>query len=321
MKGEGWPTMRDDTITLEDILARIAAVADQTPLATDGRSLLHAYSACLAFDDVCAAIALSLGEPADVRLALRGRLVRLLGDDPTADQRDSLVMLVEETCALSDGDKGLRQTVDALHSALLRHLPMPTQHHLLERWVDRGTRGAMSRWLKATRDTPSLFDPSAALSYWRATRDHRAAKSLAYQASPEALAPVVGELVAHCEEGWIISKAIIRSGCDDDAAWDLVQSNHPATYLYLCAQLRREISDNEAFELVWACPGIAIHGDRGLAIWAIGQMGKVAVLDRIRDSADALFEKDTAEMRARYPEMPASDETDGSNFFGIANDS
>lgn len=286
-------------MNLEVILERIAAVAGQCPFASDSRRLLHAYSACLTFDDLCASIARTLGAPTDVRLALRGRLLRTLGDHPTPEQRDRLVDLVAETSALSDGDKGLRQTVDALHSSLLRHLPMPTQHQILERWVDRGTRGAMARWLKATRDTPTLFDASIALAYWRATRDYRAAKSLAYQAEPDALRPIVSELVAQCEEGWIISKAILRSGCDDKSTWDLVRSNHPATYLYLCVQLQRKISDDDAFALVWDCPAIAIHGNRGLAIWAVGQMGKVAVLDRIRNSAEALFEKDTAEMRAR----------------------
>lgn len=299
------------------MLKRIATVAGQRPYVSDSHSLLHAYSACLTFDDLCASIALTLGAPADVRLALRGRLLRTLGDHPAPEQRDRLVDLVAETSAISDGDRGLRQTVDALHSALLRHLPIPTQHQILERWVDRGTRGAMARWLKAARDTPTLFDASVALAYWRATRDYRAAKSLAYQAEPGALGPIVSELVAQCEEGWIISKAILRGGCDDETTWDLVRSNHPATYLYLCAQLRREISDDDALALVWACPGIAIHGDRGLAIWAVGQMGKVAVLDRIRDSAEALFEKDTAEMRVRYPEMPAADDIDVSKLFGI----
>jgi len=294
-------------MTLENILNRIAAVGGQSPNARDGRSLLHAYVACLTFDNLCAAIAMSLAEPADVRLALRSRLLRLLGDNPATDQRDRLVTLVEETIALSDTDEALRQTTDALHSALIRHLPIATQHYLLERWIDRGTRGAMVRWLKATRDTPSLFDASVALTYWRATRDYRAAKSLAYQASSEALRPILSEIVAHCEEGWIISKAILHGGCDDEATWDLVRANHPATYLYLCAQLRREISDDDAFDLVWVCPGNAIHGDRGLGIWAIGQMGKVALLDRIHDAAEALFEKDTAELRARYPEMLASD--------------
>lgn len=293
-------------MTLEDILERIATVAGQRHYTSDSRSLLHAYSACLTFDDLCSSIARTLGAPVDVRLALRGRLLRTLGDHPTPEQHDRLVDLVAETSALSDGDKGLRQTVDALHSAMLRHLPMPTQHQILERWVDRGTRGAMARWLKATRDTPSLFDASVALAYWRTTRDHRAAKSLAYQAEPDTLGPIVSELVAQCEEGWIISKAILRSGCDDESTWDLVRSNHPSTYLYLCAQLQREISDDDAFALVWDCPARAIHGDRGLAIWAIGQMGKVAVLDRIRNSAETLFEKDIAELRARYPELPAA---------------
>jgi len=299
-------------------LERIATVVGQRPYASDSRSLLHAYSACLTFDDLCASVALNLGAPAEVRLALRGRLLRTLGDHPAPEQRDRLVDLVAETSGLSDGDKGLRQTVDALHSALLLHLPMPTQHQILERWVDRGTRGAMARWLKAARNTPNLFDASVALAYWRATRDYRAAKSLAYQAEPDALGPIVSEMVAQCEEGWIISKAILRSGCDDESTWDLVRCKHPATYLYLCAQLQREISDEDAFALVWGCPGIAIHGNRGLAIWAVGQMGKVAVLDRIRESGEALFEKDTAEMRARYPELQAAYEIKPSKLFEIA---
>jgi hypothetical protein len=304
-------------MTLENILERIATVAGQRLYASDSRSLLHAYCACLTFDDLCASIALTLMAPADVRLALRGRLLRALGHHPTPEQRDRLVDLVAETSALSDSNKGLRQTVDALHSGLLRYLPTPTQHQVLERWADRGTRGAMARWLKATHDTPTLFDASTALAYWRATRDYRAAKSLAYQAEPDALGPIVSELVAQCEEGWIISKAILRSGCDDEFTWDLVRSNHPATYLYLCAQLPRKISDDDAFALVWDCPGIAVNGDRGLAIWAVGQMGKVAVLDRIRNSAEALFEKDTAETQARYPELSDAVEIEASKLFGI----
>lgn len=295
-------------MTLEDILERIVSVAGQRPYTNDSRSLLHAYSACLTFDDLCASIARTLGASADVRLALRGRLLRTLGDHPTPEQRDRLVDLVAETRALSDDNKGLGPTVDALHSALLRHLPMPTQHQILERWVDRGTRGGMARWLKAARDTPTLFDPSVALAYWRATRDYRAAKSLAYQAEPDVLLPIMSELVADCKEGWIISKAILRSGCNDESTWELVRSNHPSTYLYLCARLQREISDDDALALVWVCPAFAIHGDRGLAIWALGQMGKVGVLDRIRNSAEALFEKDTAEMRVRYPELLGADE-------------
>jgi hypothetical protein len=294
-------------MTTDDVLNRIFALSGQPPGGSDARHLLHAYIACLTFDELCAAIAVSLGEAADVRIALRSRLVRLLGNAPSANQRDRLVTLVEDTIASADADKALRQSADALHSALIRHLPFLTQHHVLERWVNRGTRGAMARWLKAMRDMPSLFDAAVALSYWRATRDHRAAKILAYQAPRDLLQSIVGELATHCQQGWIISKAIMRSGCEDEGVWDRVRSSHPATYLYLCAQLRRPLADDDAFDLVWACTGMTIEGDRGLAIWALGQMGKVSVLDRIRDAADTLLEKDIAEMRTRFLDLSAGE--------------
>ena len=63
-------------MTHEDILKRIATVAGQSHYTSDSRSLIHAYSACLTFDDLCASIARTLGAPVDVRLALRGRLLR-----------------------------------------------------------------------------------------------------------------------------------------------------------------------------------------------------------------------------------------------------
>jgi len=218
-----------------------------------------------------------------------------------------LASLFDATSAVWDDDKKLRSTVDALHSTLIRYLPMPIQHKVLERWVDRGTRGAMARWLNATRDVPTLFDPSIALSYWRITRDHRAARSLAFQASPEILSELVNEMVENCEEGWIISKAILRSGCRDSSVWDAVRSVHPATFLYLCAQLQRDITDHEAFELVSAFSGDDFDGDRGLAIWSVGKMGKIGVLDRIRSSASDLFEKDLADRRERYSGITVKD--------------
>lgn len=287
-------------MTLESSLKRIASVGGRPSDVSDGRSLLHAYVACPTFHDLCAAIVL-LAEPTDVRLALRGRLLRLLGDGPAVHRQDRLVRLVEETCTLSDADKALLSTVDALHGSLVRYLPAATQNHVLLRWINRATWAAMARWFKATSDTPSLFDASVALAYWCATRDYRAAKSHAYQAAPEALRPLLREIVSHCEEGWIISKAIVRSGCDDEEVWSLVGAKHPATYLYLCSQLGRENPDDDAFDFVYACSGNAIEGGRGLAIWAMGQMGKDALLDRICDAGEALREKDVAELRVRFP--------------------
>jgi hypothetical protein len=302
---------------LPELLERIGAVGGQPSHETDRRSLLHAYVACLSYPDLCTAITMTLDGPVEARLVLRSRLLRMLREGCAELEPDSLVALVDQTAVASDADKALRQVADALHSAVFAHLPLPTQQMLLDLWVDRGTRGAMARWLKATKEHPALFDAEVALGYWRASKDARAAKSLAYQAPRETLMQIISELVDVCDEGWIIARAIVRAGSADASSWELVRARHPATYLYLCAQTRRPITDEEAFELVCRCPGIAIVGGRGLAIWAVGQMGMISVLDRIREAAQTLHERDTAELLARYPqiasEMPSELERDTSS--------
>jgi hypothetical protein len=54
----------------------------------------------------------------------------------------------------------------------------------------------------------------------------------------------------------------------------------PPTYAYLCAKLGHPLSDQEALEIVEETDN-GSFGDRGLAIWAIGQLGMASVLDRI----------------------------------------
>jgi hypothetical protein len=234
-------------------------------------------------------------------LALRGRLIRLLRSGVNDEQVDQLAFLAEQAAVKADSDKRLREIVDALHSTVFPHLPPPLQRQILERWVDRGNRSAMARWLKATNEHPETYDANVALRYWHATKDPRAAKSLAYLADLEALRGIVPDLVRVCEEGWIIARAIIRIGDAGDDCWHLISAHHPATYLYLCAQLNRAIGPDEAYELVCRCSGAALEGSRGLAIWAIGQMGMVSVLDRIEASVDELQEQDMAALRVRFP--------------------
>jgi hypothetical protein len=286
--------------SFSELLERIEALGGQPPHGTDHRSLLHAYIACLSFKDLCRAIAMTLDRPADIRLALRSRLLRFLRETCSANDRATLETLVEQTAEASDEDRPLRQAVDALHSALFAYLALPTQQMLLERWVDRGTRGTMARWLKVSKEHSGLFDAQVALAYWRSSRDSRAAKSLAYQAPPETLTSILLELVHGCDEGWIIAKAIIRAGSADEAVWELIEERHPATFLYLCAQMNRTLNDDEAFELVYRCSGLAVEGDRGLAIWAVGQMGMVGVLDRVHEAMETLHERDVAELLNRH---------------------
>lgn len=293
---------------VSDILERIDSIGGPGPHETEygprhayetERSLLHAYIACLNPVDLCTVIAVTLDGPIDVRLALRSRLLRLLREDPRELDAKVLVALVEQTAIASDADKARRQVADALHSAMFAYLPLQTQQMLLDRWVDRATRGAMARWLKATHEHPALFDARVALNYWRASKDFRGAKSLAYQASPEILGEIIPDLVDAGEEGWIVARAIVRAGSTDESAWERIRARDPATYLYLCARMGRPISDDDAFELVCRCSGTATRGGRGLAIWAVGQMGMVTVLGRINGALETLHEKDMAELRGR----------------------
>ena len=262
--------------------------------APDGRSLLHAYCACLDFNNTCDAIARCLGEPAEVRLALRRHLIRMLEAGPTQIEYERLARCMVETRDIAEHQRGLVNTVDALHSAVFAWLPLPHQHEILERWIDRGTRGAMVRWLKATRDTPELFDMEIAYSYWKNTRDTRAAVSLVKQAVPTFFPPIIMELVQDCELGWVVAKAFIRGCCDGEDVWEAIKFHHPATYLYLCVKRSRLISDEEAYEVALSCDGFPLDGGRGLAIWPIGQMKKAEVLDRIRSAAPELRARDMA---------------------------
>jgi hypothetical protein len=85
----------------------------------------------------------------------------------------------------------------------------------------------------------------------------------------------------NCEQGWIVSRAAMRAQAVGDDVWPIVRSKHPATYLYLCARLRRGISEAEALEVVLICPNSIMNQTRGLAIWTVGQMGMIRVLDEV----------------------------------------
>jgi len=294
-------------LSVPEILERITSVDQPPSYGSDTRMLLHAYIACLNFVDLCGAIFVTITGGPSIRLALRNRLLRLLRDTCTEVELEILVALVEQTAVLSDNQKAVRQVTDALHSATFDYLPLPTKQMVLNRWADRGTSGAMARWLKATRDNSDLFSAHVALAYWRASGDSRAAKSLAYQASSEVLRPIISELVEDGEPGWIIAKAIIRVGWAADESWEKIYAEYPATYLYLCAKTARDITDDEAFELVKRCPSsYAMSGDRGLAIWAVGQMGKVAVIDRLRDEVPLWQHNEVKEDEQRHFQEPCA---------------
>jgi hypothetical protein len=283
---------------LDGMVDRIRRIAVEGISHPDDTSLLHAYIACLSFSDLCFAITAMLAEPASVRLALRRTLLRLLREaDVQQSDRHQLQDLIERSRAAARENAAVRPFVEALLSAAFEFLAPPQQQSIIEAWIDRGTSGAAARWLKAVAQTTALFDETVVMAYFRSSGSARAVKSLAYQASPAFLRIVIPELLDRCDEGWIVSRAAMRAQEIDDVVWRTIRSKHPATYLYLCARLRRTISEAEALEVVVLCPNSPLNPMRGLAIWAVGQMGMIDVLDRIVDLSEELQERDAEEIR------------------------
>jgi hypothetical protein len=256
------------------------------------RSLLHAYVACLTVDELCEAIYSTLEAEVHLRMALRGRLLRLLrlSDGELAEQ---LSLLAEKAQSLHEGDHVLRTRVDALLSAVYSWLPLPTRHAVLERWIDRGTSGTAGRWLKAMASDEALFDARAIFDYWLKSRDTRAAKILAYQAEPTFLDGILSALGAECQEGWIISKAALRATSIHADIWHLLRDKHPASYAYLCAMTGRKLTDEEALLLIQDAPSNILDG-RGLVIWSLGQMGLISALDRLGANRGAYAAQEVA---------------------------
>nr|WP_166309149.1 hypothetical protein [Bradyrhizobium sp. 2S1]MCK7664922.1 hypothetical protein [Bradyrhizobium sp. 2S1] len=285
----------------DGMVERISKIAVEGLSHPDAGSLLHAYIACLSIPDLCRAITESLTAPVKLRLALRRRLLRLLSDgNLQLYDKQHLYDLIERNRATALNQKAVRPVVEALLSAVFEFLPAHQQQSIIEAWIDRGTRGAAARWLKAVALVPALFDENAVMAYFRLTGDERAAKRLASQASPAFLTEILGELVDRCEEGWIVSRAAMRADTVDDAVWPVIRSKHPATYLYLCARLGRSVCETDALELVITCPNSIMNQTRGLAIWSVGQMGMIRVLDEIVARGEELHRRDLNEFQ-RFP--------------------
>ncbi len=288
----------------EELSRRITEVGDAPPYLQDYGSLLHAYIACLSFEDLCDVIVAMISEPSHLRLALRNRLLRLLRESDSGAHASDLISLLERTSKIAQENRRLRQFVDALHSAVFEFLPLPAQHEVLTEWMSRGKRVAAGRWLNAIRIVPSLFDANAVAAYWRASDDWRAAKALAYQAPPDVLQSLLVEIVERQVDGWIVSKAALRATYLDEPAWEAINRLLPSTYLYLSAKLSRPVSDEEAFRLAMECAGLNDNGGIGLAIWSIGQMRKIAVLDRLREEVAELENRRLTEILAAVPKSP-----------------
>ena len=285
--------------SFDDKLERILGCSFRNSSFEVDRTLVHAYIACLTFEELGEAICRTISSNTKLRLALRNRLVKVVRQS-NGEYADALATLVKKSRRLYGDDSVLRRRVDALHSTIYEFLPLPARQEILEGWIDRGSSEAAGRWLKAITSDETLFDGQAVLSYWRASGDVRAAKLLAYQAEPALLDEAQLELARLCDEGWIISKAAMRASKISEEVWEVVRGRLPATYAYMCSQSGRKITDDEAFALVKESPSDFMDDQRGLAIWAIGQMGMISVLDRISEASGEFAHEQMVSLRTRY---------------------
>jgi hypothetical protein len=112
--------------SVDFLIRRIREIAADGLSHPDAGSLFHAYIACLSVPDLCRAIADTLAAPSKLRLALRRRLLRLLGEEALdPNHRKQLYDSIERSRARSRNDPAVRPAVEALLSAAFEFLPQP----------------------------------------------------------------------------------------------------------------------------------------------------------------------------------------------------
>jgi hypothetical protein len=258
-------------------LDRIAACGVDAGHDELARELLHAYVACLTPEELCEAAIDALNQSAQLLGAIRTRLLRIGHESEVLPKIESLATRL---MVLSGSESKLRTRIESLLSHIYSFLSPPTRQVVLDHWRNKGTRGSEARWLKAIADDELLFGIDTVLDYWRLRHDWRAARLIVYRATPQLIDQILPELIERCDEGWIVARAVLRSGSVSDDTWAAIRAKFPATYAYLCAKTRRSLNEHDALAIIDESDDGAT-GNRGLAIWAIGQLGMVSVLDRV----------------------------------------
>lgn len=282
--------------TLETKLDRIFECSSTAKGDDITRSLLHAYVACLSFNELVEVAVRTINDLTDIRLAVRNRLARLGRESGNQTQLDRLGQRI---LAPPAPDAKARVRADALLSHLYEYFSPSVRQKILDHWRSRGTRGAAARWLKALSGDDLLFDIEEVRAHWHETGDARAAKVLVYRSDASLLSEILPELVKACDEGWIIGRAALGAEVVSEESWKAIRSRFPATYAYLCAKTGRSLEDDEAVAIVVEAGETWPSDERGLAIWAIGQLGMWSALERIREMVSELRSADLARIGIR----------------------
>lgn len=282
----------DDTPAIEDEvlaqkLGRIEACSIH--LRDDlGRNLLHAYVACLSAAELRTATLRYLEADQVLIRAIRTRLIRVGNDGGNTSELDRLS---KDLIALPAKGRRVGPRTDSLLSAIYPFLSVEARKAILERWIDRGNKAAAARWLKAMANDALLLDVELAWGEWQASRDPLPAKIFIQHAAGARIAEALPELIAYAAEGWLVSKAALKAPTVSEDSWRSIRGKFPATYAYLCAKLHRPLNQAEALAIVEETTG-GPFGARGLAIWSIGQMKMMVVLDELSARYDELLKQE-----------------------------
>lgn len=250
------------------------------------QSVAHSYIACLNNEEIAKAIL----ETLEVSGELYPVLLR-------AASRRSESCIVPEYKAVSKAlmrnweTAGRRRArIDSALAAIYPGIQAPDRQIVLDFWYSRQTKGSLSRWFKALSNDTFLFSWDAIFDYWFETNDMSAAKLIAYEAPEHRLEEILWDLVKTETEGWIIPRAIIRTKPKDQDLWNLLEETYPATFAYVSVKLNKRLTQEDCKKAILSESGTT--NQRGLAIWAAGQMGYWSVLEDIEEMADKLDEYD-----------------------------
>lgn len=270
-------------------LARIVEHHEERHLDVTGRSLMHAYVGCLSANEAQRAVLDLLHLPLHIRRAVLNRLVRTCEIGRENGKPVRLDDYAERLIAFGNAHPVRRAQTDYVLSTMLPFFSPVERRGVVEMWMGRGTKAADNRWLKAMQRDSLLFNEEEILACWRHSKHDRAEKIIAYECSPSTVATVLGELLDKRCPGWIVGRAFLRADIVRPEMILRLEDEMPATFLYYCVKKGVPVSDDQALRAVERSSGKADEGDRGLAIWAVGQLGRWNVLEELR-SRGPLFE-------------------------------
>lgn len=236
---------------------------------------MYALAGCLTFSEASDALINLIKANAITRRPALVRLFQLANKSAHAKQVD---VLAHRLTRLSKNQPALRVRINAVLSQLLPYVTAATKRKIVQIWKTDTLLDSKRRWLKAATDDHRFLNVNEIWLYWLQSRNNEAAQLVASHASSKFLRGTLSDLLENCDRGWIIGRAMIRAGrVPPDLLKDL-KRKFPATYAYVCAKKKMSISHRDALALV---VGAKDSDDRGLILWALGQLGMWQTLEEI----------------------------------------